>query len=343
MAYSSETVVPSPPADSVSCLKFQEASNSATILLAASSWDGTLSVWQVDSSSCKSECKFRKTVTTQAIPVLHISWYKDSSKIFCAMADNTIKAVCLQTQQVVDIGSHNGPVSSCHFYEASNVELLLSASYDKSLKFWDLRQTANPYVVNMSERVTCADVYSNFGVVCTFDNKVHLFNLSGQPAMVKEKKMNNFIQMSDVKIMKDESNRPMGCVIASSLGKVSFEVPDQEKQSIVFPCHRTKNPGDIEDVYSINTLAINPVHRTLATAGSDGLYAFWDLHRRTNLYKSRRQSSILPITACHINPMGNMFVYAKGYDWSKGYSGYTDSMTPSIAIVSCFNDMKKKS
>lgn len=53
----------------------------------------------------------------------------------------------------------------------------------------------------------------------------------------------------------------------------------------------------------------------MATVGSDGRYCFWDKDSRSKLKNSEAMQ--LPITKCHINPGGQVFAYAVGYDWSR--------------------------
>ncbi len=65
----------------------------------------------------------------------------------------------------------------------------------------------------------------------------------------------------------------------------------------------------------MNDIAFHPVHDTLATAGSDGRYSFWDKDARTKLKTSDGAPN--SITRCCFNKDGELFAYAVGYDWSK--------------------------
>lgn len=62
-------------------------------------------------------------------------------------------------------------------------------------------------------------------------------------------------------------------------------------------------------------MAFHPIHYTLATVGSDGRFSFWDKDARTKLKHSEAMQ--MPITKCAINPGGQIFAYAIGYDWSR--------------------------
>lgn len=65
----------------------------------------------------------------------------------------------------------------------------------------------------------------------------------------------------------------------------------------------------------MNDIAFHPEHGTLATAGSDGRFSFWDKDARTKLKTSEAMQQ--PITRCCFNAGGQIFAYAVGYDWSK--------------------------
>lgn len=65
----------------------------------------------------------------------------------------------------------------------------------------------------------------------------------------------------------------------------------------------------------VNSIAFHPEHGTLATAGSDGKFSFWDKDSRTKLKTSEQMEQ--PITCCNFDAKGQIFAYAVSYDWSK--------------------------
>lgn len=62
-------------------------------------------------------------------------------------------------------------------------------------------------------------------------------------------------------------------------------------------------------------MKVHPVTNTLATAGSDGTYGFWDINERSKLKVSETFDQ--PITKCCFSNNGQIFAYSLGYDWSK--------------------------
>jgi mRNA export factor len=71
-------------------------------------------------------------------------------------------------------------------------------------------------------------------------------------------------------------------------------------------------------VYAVNDIAFSPTRQDLvATGGSDGVFTFWDIKKKSKTRTFPELGS--PVTAITFNRAGNAFVYAVGYDWSKGY------------------------
>jgi len=92
-------------------------------------------------------------------------------------------------------------------------------------------------------------------------------------------------------------------------------------------CHRSTRINDqSQDVYAVNDIKFHPTYGTMATAGSDGTFSFFDKDARKRLKKSEQLEQ--PVTSCCFSNDGQIFAYSLGYDWSKGHE---------------FNDPQKKS
>ena len=70
-----------------------------------------------------------------------------------------------------------------------------------------------------------------------------------------------------------------------------------------------------------------------SSAGSDGLYAFWDRDKRSRTREVKLQPLGHAIAATAFNPAGDLFAYAKSYDWSKGAEGFDPSKEPARIFV----------
>jgi len=66
---------------------------------------------------------------------------------------------------------------------------------------------------------------------------------------------------------------------------------------------------------SVNDIKFHPKHGTMATAGSDGAFSFWDKEKRKTMKTQQMQQ---PVTSCCFNHDGQIFASSVGYDWAKG-------------------------
>lgn len=90
-----------------------------------------------------------------------------------------------QPAQAVQIGAHDAPVKSVGFLSASNI--VVSGSWDRTLKFWDMR-TPNPAATfDMPERVYAMDVRDGLMVVATAARHILAYDVTGQPREVARK------------------------------------------------------------------------------------------------------------------------------------------------------------
>jgi mRNA export factor len=86
-------------------------------------------------------------------------------------------------------------------------------------------------------------------------------------------------------------------------------------------CHRDEpDAKKVVKVWTVNDASYHPRHHgTLATAGSDGSFSFWDLTSHSRL-KHFPKAAAGAITAASFSRAdgGALFAYAVGYDWSMG-------------------------
>lgn len=105
--------VTSPPDDTVSQLAFSPQASSNAVLLAASSWDNSIRVWEVQGNGQS----VPKAMQTHGAPVLDVCWNDEGTQLFTASCDNTGKIWDLATNQtmqfaqVSSIFSNGGRVS----------------------------------------------------------------------------------------------------------------------------------------------------------------------------------------------------------------------------------------
>ncbi|KAK8099077.1 Poly(A)+ RNA export protein [Apiospora kogelbergensis] len=284
---SKDVAINQPPEDTVTDLVFSPAAE----ILAVSSWDKKVRVYEIDNSGQSQG----KHAYDHEAPVFSVDFSKDGTKLVSAGADKQAK-LCdlggnLQTQQVA---AHDAPIKCAKFFESpqSNSTMLVTGSWDKTIKYWDLRQSTPVGTVTAQERIYSMDVRNNLLVVGTADRYINVVNLQDPLKFYK--------------------------TLQSPL-KWQTRVEKDATSNFSFKCHRDPPQGNITNVYSVNDISFHPQHGTFSTAGSDGTFHFWDKDAKHRLkgYPTVGGS----IVATTFNASGSIFAYAVGYDWSKGHQG----------------------
>jgi len=330
-----------PPDDTVQCLKFSPPSL-ATNFLVSGSWDNLVRIWEIKPDGA-TEPKAQQTMQG---PVMSVDFTEDGSKIFIAGADKTVKIWDIASNQVAQLGQHDGAVKTCHWIKAPNYSCLMTGSHDKTLRFWDPRSPGTAMAtVQMPDRIYCADMVYPMAVVGLANRTIKIFKLDGQPSEVRQVESSLKFQHRCISIFKDKAvTSPVGFGLGSIEGRVAIQYvpPEMAKDNnFTFKCHRSPEPvNNYQDIYAVNDLAFHPEHNTLATVGSDGRFSFWDKDARTKLKTSEKMTQ--SITSCAFNKDGRIFAYSVGYDWSKGHESYNPQEKNYIFLHACHEDMKPK-
>uniref|UniRef100_A0A7S0F2S4 Anaphase-promoting complex subunit 4 WD40 domain-containing protein n=1 Tax=Hanusia phi TaxID=3032 RepID=A0A7S0F2S4_9CRYP len=300
------------PQDSVSCIKFAPNKD----YLVCTAWDNSVSLYAFQKSgfAIQSRAEMQMTQNPHTGPVLSACWDNMGTKVFTASADKQGKVWDLSSQQVIQFAQHDQPIKCVHWVEAHN--MVVTASWDRTLKYWpsnSLGSGSPAATVTLPERVYAMDVRDNIAVVATADKNIHVFDVRANPQQPLKSHLSPLRhQVRTVALFSD--NR--GYAIGSIEGRVQIyhiQESDQGK-NFAFKCHR--DPRN-QDIYAVNAIVFHKMHGTFCTAGSDGTFNFWDKDAKQRL-KGFQQ---LPnsITCCDFNHTGDVFGYAVGYDWSKGY------------------------
>uniref|UniRef100_A0A0N5BST8 WD_REPEATS_REGION domain-containing protein n=1 Tax=Strongyloides papillosus TaxID=174720 RepID=A0A0N5BST8_STREA len=310
------------PDDTCSALKFNPCVAGSPTLLAAGGWDNTIRVWQV-SDSGQAEAKLMQNI---GAPVLDISWFDDSSKLFIASADKQARVWDLASNQLAVVGTHDEPVSTCNWITCPAYSCLMTGSWDKTLKFWDMRQMPTQTslaTMQLGEKVYCSDMLFPMAVVGLSERNIKVYNLEGQPTEYLTVESQLKYQTRCLSIFKNkQGTNPAGFALGSVEGRVAIQQLDASnpKDNFTFKCHRSQELiNGYQEIYPVNDVKFNYIHGTLCTVGGDGRYSFWDKDSRTKLKGS--DAFPMPFTKCDIHGNGSMVAFALGYDWSKGHEG----------------------
>nr|ODN83905.1 mRNA export factor [Cryptococcus depauperatus CBS 7841] len=299
-----------PPTDSISNIAFSPTAD----ILAVASWDNNIRLYDVNSQGQNQG----KAMYSHQGPVLDLTWSADGQYCFSAGCDNAVQMYNVQTQQPQQVAQHDAPIKCVEFAEVpGSGQVLITAGWDKKLKYWDLRSSNPIATIDLSDRAYSMDVAQSLLVCATGDRQLHIINLSNPTAIFKSIESPLKWQTRVVSCF------PTGDAFA--VGSIEGRVAIQRNFS--FKCHRYDIPtgtmprtpaiSGSQNVFAINTLTFHKIQGTFCSGGSDGSLTFWDGISRTKL------KSIFgtPIVSSSFNHNQEIIAYALSYDWSKGHGG----------------------
>lgn len=342
-ASTTHTEVPSPPDDTVQVLRFSPQIAGRPVFLSSGSWDNVIRVWQVNENG-QSEPRAQQTVGG---PVLSLEWFEDGTKLFVGSADQKVYCWDLESNQMLVCGTHDGAVKTCHWIKSTNYSCLMTGSWDKTLRFWDMRQLptqTSMATIQLPERVYCGDMFHPMAIIGLGNRRLKIYRLDNEPTEVKDVDTPLKFQSRCVAIFKDKNNvHPAGFGLGSIEGRVAIQYVEttNPKDNFTFKCHRSSELiSGFQEIYAVNDICFHPKYGTLATAGSDGRISFWDKDSRTKLKTSDAMPQ--PVTCLSLHSSGQILAYAIGYDWSKGHEGNNTNQGPKIFLHPCDQDLKPK-
>ncbi|KAJ5689746.1 hypothetical protein N7462_004138 [Penicillium macrosclerotiorum] len=323
---SKDVALNQPPEDSISDLRFSPASDH----LAVASWDKKVRIYEINDQG-QSE---GKALFEHEAPALSCCWSPDGSKVIGAGADKAARLLDLGSNSTaaVQVAAHSAPIRSCHMipHPVGGSPLLITGSWDKTVKYWDLRQQTPIASLDVQDRVYTMDVKNKLLVVGTADRYIDIINLQNPDKFYKTMQSPLKWQTRVVSCFTDAS----GFAVGSIEGRCAIQyVEDKDSASnFSFKCHRENPPAnrDICNIYSVNSICFHPVHGTFSTAGSDGTFHFWDKDAKHRLKGYPAVGG--PISSTAFNRTGTIFAYAVSYDWSKGYSANTQQSTSKVML-----------
>lgn len=220
---------------------------------------------------------------------------------------------------VQQVAQHDQPIKCAKFMDGpNNSPMLVTGSWDKTVKYWDLRQATPAATLNCQERVYTMDVKNKLLVIGTADRYINVVNLDDPTKFYKTIQSPLKYQTRVVSCFTDAT----GYAIGSIEGRCAIQyVEDKDASSnFSFKCHREPpaNNRDISNVYSVNAISFHPVHGTFSTAGSDGTFHFWDGNAKHRLKGYPNVGGTISCTG--FNRQGTVFAYAVSYDWSQGFA-----------------------
>ncbi|OLL22568.1 Pheromone-processing carboxypeptidase KEX1 [Neolecta irregularis DAH-3] len=332
----SDFALADPPGDGITDLAFSPHAD----FLAVSSWDNNTRIYDIQPTGQSSG----KALYSHEAAVFSTHWSFDGTKVASGGADKAARLFDLQSGQAQQVAAHDAPIRNVRFVNTPSGQCLATGSWDKTLKFWDLRQSQPAATLQLPERCYAMDAANQLLVVGTAEKKIVVVDLR---SVQIHKTMDSPLkwQTRVVTCFPDAS----GFAVGSIEGRCGIQYIEDSKASgnFSFKCHRDSSPAGYSTskqtlkVWSVNAISFHPQHGTFATAGSDGTINFWDKDSKHRL-KGYNQSVGGPISATTFNRNGTIYAYAISYDWSQGYQKNSPSLPNKVMLHPTKDEEVKK-
>jgi mRNA export factor len=212
--------------DGISSLNFSPVANH----LAATSWSGQALLWDVQAGGQA----VPKAAITLEKPPLCSTWLPDGGTVVVGGCDGAARAWNLATNQQQQVAQHAAPVRHCAYIPA--MSLLVTASWDKTLKYWDMRTPNAVHTQQLPERPYAMDCVHPLLVVGTADRTIQVFNLASPQTVYKQLQSPLKFQTRCVAAFPDTT----GYLVGSVEGRVAVHHVEDSLQgkNFTFKCHR---------------------------------------------------------------------------------------------------------
>lgn len=277
--------------DSIGSLCFNPQGN----FLAGGSWDQKVRLWEVQrggsggiaAAPLKAEQDF-------GAPVMDVCWRPEGA--FIAGCQKTVKLWDLGKNALMDVAAHDAPVRYCFWLQDKG--LLVTCSWDKSIRFWDLRSGSPAATVPAQNKISAMDVRGGVMVSCPMPvpgdttHKIIVHDLRNLSAPFREIASPMKYLTRSIRLFHNGVQFAVGSVegrcSVKHVDKTQDELVDGQGRAVnsfTFKCHRD-DPKTGDRIYGISHIAAYPTEAfgsVFATCGSDGEYHFWDMKARSKL------------------------------------------------------------
>ncbi|KRX60898.1 Mitotic checkpoint protein BUB3 [Trichinella sp. T6] len=293
-----------PPSDGITSVHF--APNSSKHLL-VSSWDCSVRLYELSSASTN----FVLSSYNHNAAVLDCLFIDANRCCSCGL-DKFVKFYDFESHCEAILGAHEMPVRCLSYNQ--NHGLVVSGSWDKTIKIWDHRVGRCIGCYNQPERVYTMDVCGDRLIVGTAMRKVWLWNFrnfSVGPEQQRESSLK--YQTRCIKSFPDTE----GFVMSSIEGRIAVEFidpdPEVQKRKYAFKCHRLKDAETGQEmVYPVLSIAFHS-SGTFASGGSDGYVNIWDPFIKKRLSQYHKYPS--SIISLDFSSDGDSLAIASSYQY----------------------------
>jgi cell cycle arrest protein BUB3 len=250
-----EYELPDAPTDGISSVTFAPAAGSP--LLLASSWDKRVRLYDVTvgDNAIRSSYAHNNAVLDCC--------FSDLNHSFSGGLDTVLTSYDFTAQKKTTLGNHEDTIKCVEY--CTTLGVVITGSWDRSVKMWDPRQQQPIGTYNQSgEKVYTMSLSGERLVVGTTNKKVFVWDLRNMQFAEQRRQSSLKYQTRCIRCFPNRQ----GFVLGSIEGRVAVEYLDTQQEvqqkKYAFKCHRVKEDG-IEKVYPVNAIAFHNIHNTFAT------------------------------------------------------------------------------
>ncbi|OAF65848.1 Rae1 protein, partial [Intoshia linei] len=182
-----DTKFSEPPTDTISSLVFSPTTSNIGLagvssFCAATCWDKSIRIWQVDHNS-KNTAPKAETIAAE-FP-FHCSWNDNSTQLFYASSDKSAYTWDLASNQSVKFAEHTAPIQTVHHIKTPTYTAVMTTSWDSTVKFWDLRSATPMKSIDIGGKALGADCMYPAAVILNSNRKIAVLNLNNEPSIVR--------------------------------------------------------------------------------------------------------------------------------------------------------------
>ena len=144
-------------------------------------------------SHMKTGGRFYTCGVSNGWPILTFQTMQDGTHVVGAGADKGAWLIDLTRTTTgghstsTQVSVHDSPISSIRFFtpRGQQSEMIVTGSWDKTIKYWDLRQDKPVASLTCSDRIFALDVKHDVVVAATADGKVQIVDLNNPTSIFK--------------------------------------------------------------------------------------------------------------------------------------------------------------
>jgi cell cycle arrest protein BUB3 len=304
-----EVQLSDPPSDGVSAVRFSPGGE----FVVAASWDTSVRLYDVAFNGLKSRYHHKAAVLDAC--------FGGPSLVFSGGLDMAVRMHDFGSGADSVLGSHGGAVRAVEYSTAHN--LLVSGSWDKTVKAWDHRSaSAEVASVPVEERVYAMSACgANMVLVATAARKIIALDVrklaAKEDAKLWTREPSVRHQIRCVRAFADGDVYAVGSIEGRVAIEFVSDAPTVQANKYTFKCHRVANKATGEErVFPVNAMASHPKQAVFATGGADGTVSIWDPTSKKRLAQVPAYPT--SVSSLAFSPCGTKLAIGVSYTFEQG-------------------------